>query len=311
MKNILADIYKNRIENLLNGLFHSINSIEEIGYIGKTYDELKNLKPTEEEINKFWKLKDLNENTEEYKILHRKLSVWKLLNSCIDQDNNSIAELIDKINALQNKKINIALNHKSEPIEQIETGYILFFDTETTGLPRNWKAPVSDLNNWPRLVQLAFILCDHSGNTIQQGDYIVKPNNYIIPEEASAIHGITNEKANKEGLPISLVLQNFDNLVKHSDYLVAHNISFDEKIVGAELLRNNMINSLSERKKICTMEKTIDFCAIEGPYGFKWPKLSELYYELFGTYFEESHNAAVDIKATSKCFWELRKKKLI
>jgi len=28
----------------------------------------------------------------------------------------------------------------------------LFFDTETTGLPRNWKAPVTDLDNWPRMV---------------------------------------------------------------------------------------------------------------------------------------------------------------
>ncbi len=31
----------------------------------------------------------------------------------------------------------------------------LFFDTETTGLPRNWHAPASDLANWPRLIQLA------------------------------------------------------------------------------------------------------------------------------------------------------------
>ena len=30
----------------------------------------------------------------------------------------------------------------------------LFFDTETAGLPRNKKTPISNLKNWPRLVQM-------------------------------------------------------------------------------------------------------------------------------------------------------------
>ena len=48
----------------------------------------------------------------------------------------------------------------------------LFFDTETTGLPKNYKAPASDLNNWPRLVQLAYHLYDNDGNKISEGDHI-------------------------------------------------------------------------------------------------------------------------------------------
>ncbi len=36
--------------------------------------------------------------------------------------------------------------------------YYVFFDTETTGLPLNWKAPVTELENWPRLIQLAYIV---------------------------------------------------------------------------------------------------------------------------------------------------------
>jgi hypothetical protein len=55
------------------------------------------------------------------------------------------------------------------------------------------------------------------------------------------------------------------------------------------------------------MEKTINFCAIQGLYGYKFPKLSELHYKLFRTGFEEAHNAAVDIQATTKCFWELKR----
>lgn len=68
-----------------------------------------------------------------------------------------------------------------------------------------------------------------------------------------------------------------------------------------------MENFLSGKKKICTMEQSTNYCKLDGPYGFKWPKLSELYSKLFNSSFEESHNAEVDINATAKCFWELKK----
>ncbi|PKP03555.1 MAG: 3'-5' exonuclease [Bacteroidetes bacterium HGW-Bacteroidetes-6] len=183
----------------------------------------------------------------------------------------------------------------------------LFFDTETTGLPKNWKAPVSDLNNWPRLVQLAYLFYDINGNIISSGDYIIKPEGFIIPTDSSRIHGISTERAIREGQPIQTVLHHFQSLINQAEYLVAHNMSFDEKIIGAEFLRNRMEDSTSTKRKICTMQSTTNFCAIDGPYGYKWPKLSELHYKLFGTDFDEAHNAAVDINATAKCFWELRR----
>ena len=183
----------------------------------------------------------------------------------------------------------------------------LFFDTETTGLPKNWKAPVTDLNNWPRLVQLAYLYYDNDGNEISSGDFIIKPEGFTIPAEVSKIHGISNERALKEGQSIVSVLQHFNTLVEQAEFLVAHNMSFDEKIVGAEFLRNGIPNSIQSKKKICTMEKSTSFCAIPGPYGYKWPKLSELHYKLFRKYFDEAHNAAVDITATARCFWELKR----
>jgi DNA polymerase III epsilon subunit-like protein len=183
----------------------------------------------------------------------------------------------------------------------------LFFDTETTGLPRNWKAHVTDLNNWPRLVQLAYLLFDKNGIKISEGNFIIKPDGFIIPTEASKIHGISTERANKEGQALLIVLHTFQSLINEAEYLVAHNMSFDEKIVGAEFLRNKMIDSVATKRKICTMQSTTNFCALEGPYGFKWPKLSELHYKLFRTSIEEAHNAAVDIFTTAKCFWELKK----
>jgi len=183
----------------------------------------------------------------------------------------------------------------------------LFFDTETTGLPLNWKAPVTDLNNWPRLVQLAYLNYDSSGNKISEGDFIIKPNGFTIPKESSNIHGITHERALIEGVDLQNVLSHFHELINNSQILVAHNMSFDEKIVGSEFLRNGFQNSIPAKSKICTMQSTTNFCKIDGFYGYKWPKLSELHNKLFGFEFEEAHNAMVDINATAKCFWELKR----
>lgn len=183
----------------------------------------------------------------------------------------------------------------------------LFFDTETTGLPRNWKAPVTDLNNWPRLVQLGYLYCDRNGNKLDEGDLIIKPEGFIIPKESSDVHRITTEVALEKGRPIKEVLIDFEKIIKKANFLVAHNMAFDEKIMGAEFLRNGMKNRIEARPKICTMLQTVNFCKIEGPYGFKWPKLSELHIQLFGVDFEEAHNAAVDIEATAQCFFELKK----
>lgn len=192
-------------------------------------------------------------------------------------------------------------------------GIYLFFDTETTGLPRNWNASVEDLNNWPRLVQLAWVVYK-DGVKIGSGDYIIRPEGFYISQESSSIHGITNERAQREGILLIVALKEFYNLIKQADFLVAHNMDFDEKIMGAEFLRNSMDNIFVSKKTICTKEISTDFCKIpstNGKIGYKWPKLSELYKKLFNAEFADSHNASADINATAKCFWELKKRGII
>ena len=186
----------------------------------------------------------------------------------------------------------------------------LFFDTETTGLPRNWKAPVTDLNNWPRMIQIGWILSEN-GNRIDTGSFIIKPENYIIPSEASRVHGITTEKAIAEGVDLENLLKKFNNLIEQSNYIVAHNIDFDKMILGAELLRKGVESDFERLPKICTMKSSTNYCRIPGNYGYKWPTLSELHINLFGNDFAGAHDAFADIDATEKCFWELKKRGVI
>ncbi len=183
----------------------------------------------------------------------------------------------------------------------------LFFDTETTGLPKNWKAPISDLDNWPRMIQLAYLLSDSDGNKMAGGDFIIKPVGFTIPDEAARIHGISTDRAEREGKDLKAVLSEFQAAVSQATYLVAHNMSFDEKIVGAEFLRNKLQDGLQAKRRICTMQSSTNYCALPGPYGYKWPKLEELHRKLFQKGFDEAHNAAADVSAMTKCFWELKR----
>ena len=71
----------------------------------------------------------------------------------------------------------------------------LIFDTETTGLPKRWDAPITDTNNWPRCIQIAWQLHDDMGKLIEHQDYLVKPEGFNIPYDAERIHGISTEIA--------------------------------------------------------------------------------------------------------------------
>lgn len=185
---------------------------------------------------------------------------------------------------------------------------ILFFDTETAGLPRNWKAPHTDTCNWPRMVQLAWLVYSPQGQKLTEGNYIIRPEGFTIPAEASRIHRITTERALREGVALQEVMAQFAQALGTCSHVVAHNIDFDRNVVGAEFIRAGISHPLFERQHICTMKATTNFCAIPGNYGYKWPTLSELHYKLFDEYFEEAHDGFVDVSATARCFWELQQR---
>src|SRR5690606_28512839 len=116
----------------------------------------------------------------------------------------------------------------------------LIFDTETTGVPHNKTAPLTDLDNWPRLVQLAWQLHDHKGKLISQHNYIIRPDGFDIPFKAEQIHGISTKRALDEGHELSKVLGIFIDDINKASLLVGHNIEFDNNIIGAELIRQSL-----------------------------------------------------------------------
>ncbi len=181
----------------------------------------------------------------------------------------------------------------------------LFFDTETTGKPKKWKAPVEDTFNWPRMVQIAWQLYDLEQKLIEEVSCIIKPEGFEIPGEATFIHGISTEQALEEGKDLTEVLNDFKAKINKADTIIAHNMPFDEKIVGAEFIRKNIEHNLFVSERLCTMAEGTYYCKIPGKYGYKWPKLSELHIKLFGKDFEGAHDALADVKATSKCFFKM------
>jgi DNA polymerase-3 subunit alpha len=189
----------------------------------------------------------------------------------------------------------------------------LIFDTETTGLPKRDNVPISDVDNWPRVVQLAWQLHDETGDLVEHHNMVIRPEGFEIPYSAEKVHGISTAMAREQGQPLKAVLEQFNEALSQSTYLIGHNIRFDINALGAEYYRIGLHSDFLEKRQICTMVSTTDYLKIAGGRGGKYkpPKLLELYESLFNERFDEAHNAAADVEATARCFFELLRKKVI
>ena len=187
----------------------------------------------------------------------------------------------------------------------------LFFDTETTGVPRRWDVPCTDTANWPRLVQIAWALHEADGTCAAGESHIVRPLGFTIPREAERVHGISTARALLEGIPLAEALALFSAGVDRSTVVVAHNLSFDECVVGAEFVREGARTDLHQKTKVCTMKASTEYCRLPGRYGYKYPSLSELHFALFGRTFDKAHRADSDVRALVECFFELKRRGVI
>ncbi len=184
----------------------------------------------------------------------------------------------------------------------------IIFDTETTGLPRNFNAPVSDTENWPRAVQIAWQLHNDMGEIIEHRDFLIRPDGFDIPYDSEKIHGISTLLAEEKGEDLDFVLEEFVKVLGKANFIVGQNIGFDISIMGCEFFRRKVDLDLASFPILdtCT-EITAELCKIPGGRGgkFKLPTLTELHQKLFGEPFNEAHNATADVEATTRCFFEL------
>jgi DNA polymerase-3 subunit alpha len=184
----------------------------------------------------------------------------------------------------------------------------IIFDTETTGLPRNWNAPITDTSNWPRVIQIAWQVHDDMGRLIENKDFLIRPDGFDIPYDAEKIHGISTELAQQYGDSLEDVLLLFNNALEKADFVVGQNVGFDINVLGCEFVRLDQSSKMAEMPVLdtCT-EVTAELCKLPGGRGgrFKLPTLTELHQFLFHVPFSEAHNATADVEATTRCFLEL------
>jgi DNA polymerase III subunit epsilon len=190
---------------------------------------------------------------------------------------------------------------------------VLVFDTETTGLPIGKNPSIIETDKWPYIVQLSYVYYDTVKKImIESRDYIIKiPNSVVISSESIAIHKITPEICDDEGVSIKAVLDKFNACLQDCDVVVGHNISFDKRLVMVESIRHKMkqhFTTIGVRvPEYCTMKNSVDLCKIpvtskEGKVYFKYPKLSELHQHLFKSVPCGLHNALIDVLVCLRCY---------
>ena len=186
----------------------------------------------------------------------------------------------------------------------------LFFDTETSNLIQ-FKQPNSH-SSQPWIVQLAAVLQGPEAPT-QTISTLIYHENLPMSKGAQDVHGITLDMSDKYGFYPGMAFELFIDLAKSADKIIAHNMSFDWRLLtilatrlGPKALKD--LETLKPTPKICTMRATSTLCKLpfpKGGGGYKWPKLEELHQFLFNEEVTGAHDALVDVQTTIRCYDEL------
>lgn len=193
---------------------------------------------------------------------------------------------------------------------------ILFFDTETTGLFQD-RLPVDDPSQ-PYIVQLAAQLCEEDGDPVAGFSFIVDPgiasHGLTIPEAASKVHGITDERAIQFGVSSEFALSAFTHLYQRADVVCAHNIKFDRGVVEAAIARHYQKVMPLRKPLFCTMEAATPIINLPptermramGMTKPKPPRLEECVRHFFGEALEGAHDAMIDVIACRRVYMHLK-----
>lgn len=183
--------------------------------------------------------------------------------------------------------------------------YILFIDTETSGLPKKWNAPCTDVNNWPYIVQISWVIYTDKGNLVKRENHYINNNDFKSSPTSVLIHGISDEYRQQWGesrLKVMTFLA--EDLYQYEPLLVAHFAELDLNMMGADFYRAGIKNPAENLPSFCTMVASAPY--VRNPNA-KYLKLDELYFALFKYPLQNQHNALIDAFATAKCFFQLLK----
>ena len=185
---------------------------------------------------------------------------------------------------------------------------VLIFDTETTG-KWNYAACSTDVSQ-PHLVELGAILEDDDGNARVEINLLVRPNGWTIPAEVTAIHGVTQEQAEAEGIALANVAYVFRDLCANATHVVAHNIDFDRRVIIRTLFDAEVPeipwDRVSQRCTMLTATPIVKVPKASGR-GNKWPKLTEAHQFFFNEPVVGAHQAMTDVRACRAIYHELVK----
>lgn len=182
----------------------------------------------------------------------------------------------------------------------------LIFDCSALSMPSNFRANVEDTYHWPRMVHLAWEIFDSETNIIASKNYLIKPAGFDISSHSSEWHGVQHEEAKEKGAAVCEVLKEFAQDVKQAQYVLAFNLEFNEKIVGAEFFRCHQANVLVGAETLCLMRESTYYCRLAGKDGrYKWPTLQQLFHKCFGVQYEGANQADKDVRAAAMCFFKL------
>lgn len=189
---------------------------------------------------------------------------------------------------------------------------LLFVDTETTSVV-NLRTPYNEQTLkevWPYITQIAWSIAEFDDdlknyNIIKSCSYFIKPTfeESLYDKDAMETTGIHYDFLLKKGVPSSEVLKEFFDDLATVKAVVAHNSTFDMKIIKAEVLRLGWDNHMRICPWIDTMYQSISFVGLKTSSGRpKFPTLTELYQRLYGHIQDSAHSANADVDTLIKCF---------
>lgn len=186
---------------------------------------------------------------------------------------------------------------------------LLFFDAESSGLMRD-GLPDTDPSQ-PRLLQLAARLTDNDGKRLHSFAYLIRPEGWSIEVEAEKVHGISERRAHRFGIPVIEVLRAFRILVPMARHIVGHGIqNFDRRLITGELHRLKAKGDWWNRgaDMIDTVEMTTPMLKLPGDFGHKFPTLAEAHDFFFPAQapYVATHDAEDDLLAVARVYFAAR-----